>query len=63
MARPGRHDMSVKLKDHNSTLDSCFLTPTPKVSEADYATLKTEVESAIACVEGVSAPAQPAQQA
>ena len=35
--------------------DALFLAPKPKVSEADYATLNTEVASAIACIEGMSA--------
>ena len=53
-------DALEKLRDYDSTLDLLSLAPKPKVSAADYATLNTEVESAIACVEGISAPAQKA---
>ena len=48
-------DALEKLRDYDSTLDVLFLAPKPKVSEADYATLNTEVASAIACIEGMSA--------
>ena len=51
-------DVLEKLRDYDSTLDGLFLASKPKVSAADYATLNTDVESAIACVEDISAPAQ-----